>query len=125
MRTNFSKATKVGALKRCGGKCEVHRLDSSCCGDIPDSCENIAKELDHIFPDALGGDVSLENSAYLCRECHFQKTRSDRKYMARRNKHVVNRDRPDKKGPKQKMVSRPFNKAFKKKFDGTVERRMK
>ena len=94
-------------------------------GHFDKDCQRKACEFDHIFADKLDGEPTLDNCAHLSKACHLVKTSLDRKYMAKRARHEINRDRPVKRGPKAKMVSRPFNKTFKKKFDGTVIRRDK
>lgn len=68
MRREFSKAVRAAAFQRAGGRCEG-------CG---------AKLMpgrfayDHVLPDALGGDPTLENCQVLCSggraTCHGIKT---------------------------------------------------
>lgn len=63
MRREFSAKIKLAAWDRCGGKCE-------CC-----YARIISRpEYDHILPDALGGEPTLENCAVLCSKCHRIKT---------------------------------------------------
>ncbi|MBL4753591.1 MAG: hypothetical protein JKY52_08385 [Flavobacteriales bacterium] len=124
-RKEFPISVKREALKRSGGFCEVHLMSADIKDRFPDACDQVAKELDHVRACGLEGGATLENAAYLCREHHLEKTRSDQEYMSKNRRFEVNRDRPKKNNPKQKMKSRPFNKEFKKKFDGTVERKMK
>lgn len=64
----------VAAFKRCDGHCEI--------GMIPDMPEvGCGRKLypgdinyDHINPDGLTGEPTLENCAVLCRSCHQLKT---------------------------------------------------
>lgn len=116
MRTEFPKAVLREAFKRSGGVCEVHRLPHVL--GLPETCDRVAQEADHILPDILGGEATLDNCAYLCRQCHRQKTDRDVADKSKRNKHKVNPDRPKSgwfqkgstKWPKRKMQSRPFPK---------------
>ena len=120
-RREFPVSVKREALKRSGGFCEIsifqeHKWTQDIKHNFPETCDRVAKELDHILANDLQGDPTIENAAYLCRECHKKKTRSDKGYMAKRRRSEINRDRPAKRGPKQKMVSRknpwPPNRKF-------------
>lgn len=111
-RKNFDAKTKLAAWKRSGGGCEIHLFHThpdaaDICEGFDLTCDRTAKELDHIKALILGGTSELDNGAYLCREHHAQKTVTDQGYRAKRNKHIVNRDRPHRDQPKQKMQSRP------------------
>ena len=44
-------------------------------------CGSTGKEVDHILCIALGGDNSMENGRVLCRKCHIEKTKQDRKLI--------------------------------------------
>jgi 5-methylcytosine-specific restriction endonuclease McrA len=63
-RNEFDKDTKKAAHDRAAGHCEECRQPFA--GRRP--------EYDHILPDYLGGDNSLENCAVLCPKCHKLKT---------------------------------------------------
>lgn len=111
-RREFSALVKREAWKRCNGMCEADRLPEGV-ADFPKLCINVPKELDHIEPDCLGGEPTLENSAWLCRQCHAEKTKADASARKTRNAHRVRKDRP-KTGwfqPGRKLQSRPFRKA--------------
>ena len=69
MRTEFSNRVKRDALKRADGKCEIPE-----CG-APLSFSKY--HYDHIIPDHLGGDASLDNCQVICFACHKSKTRKD------------------------------------------------
>lgn len=63
-RREFPPKVRVQAFDRAGGHCE-------CCtrklmpGDA---------HYDHVVPDALGGEPTIDNCAVLCRACHGAKT---------------------------------------------------
>lgn len=67
-RKEFTKATKAKAFKRANGRCEG-------CGK---TLEAGRFAFDHIVPDGLGGDNTLENCQVLCSggraTCHGIKT---------------------------------------------------
>lgn len=67
MRREFSKAVRLAAWQRAKGNCEkcTRKLFT---GDI---------HYDHINPDGLTGDPTLENCAVLCRSCHSKKTATE------------------------------------------------
>jgi 5-methylcytosine-specific restriction protein A len=67
-RREFSKRTKREIAVRSGLVCERHRWKP---GEV---CTRPAKEFDHIKPDALSGEPTLENAAYLCVVCHREKS---------------------------------------------------
>jgi 5-methylcytosine-specific restriction endonuclease McrA len=77
VRTEFSARVKAAAALRANGNCEecTRKLRT---GDF---------HYDHVIPDALGGDASLQNCAVLCRSCHGNKTRtSDIPAIAKSNR---------------------------------------
>lgn len=66
MRKEFSSRIKRDAFMRCGGICE---------GDNCGAKLSIGKfAYDHVIPDALGGDPTLDNCQVLCRACHKEKS---------------------------------------------------
>jgi len=67
MRREFSKQVKRDALKRAAGKCEA-----TGCGAV----YGVKFHFDHVIPDALNGEPTLENCAVLCHVCHAHKTRN-------------------------------------------------
>ena len=121
-RNEFPIAVKRAASNRSEGRCECHLMSADIIGHFDKNCERRASEYDHIYADKLDGEPTIENCAHLSKACHLVKTALDRKYMAKRNKHKINRDRPDNKGPKQKMKSRknpwPPNRKFQKRVKG-------
>lgn len=66
-RREFSRKIRKAAFDRAAGKCE--------------KCKAALKlregEVDHILPDALGGEAVLANSQVLCRICHAEKSADD------------------------------------------------
>lgn len=67
-RQEFKRAVKSAAWGRCNGRCEG-------CGH--EFRDGEREEYDHIVPDALRKNASLENCQVLCADCHLAKTRGD------------------------------------------------
>jgi hypothetical protein len=69
MRIEFSRATRVAALKRCTDEQGVPRCET---------CHLALKAngyaFDHVIPDQLGGQATFRNCAVLCTACHTAKT---------------------------------------------------
>lgn len=66
MRREFPPKVKLAAWERAGGHCE------ECLARI------VARpEYDHVLPDWLGGEPSLENCKVLCSKCHRLKTSTE------------------------------------------------
>lgn len=86
-RNEFTRKTKAQAFARADGKCEV-------CGVrlMPGKFR-----FDHILPDALGGEPTLENCKVQCSACDQPKTADDirriRKADRQRDKHTGAIDR--------------------------------
>ena len=73
-RREFSVAVRKAAWERCQGKCES-------CGT---PFNGRRPEYDHVRPDGLGGEPTLENCSVSCRICHEYKTHhEDRPVMAK------------------------------------------
>lgn len=62
-RREFSNYVKAQAALRANGRCE------KCTARLTG-----VYHYDHIIPDAMGGEPSLENCALLCKACHDDKT---------------------------------------------------
>jgi 5-methylcytosine-specific restriction endonuclease McrA len=81
-RRDFPRKVKAQAILRANGCCEA--------------CSARLKvgeaEVDHILPDALGGEPVLSNAKVLCRVCHGAKTADDigriRKADRQRDRHT-------------------------------------
>jgi 5-methylcytosine-specific restriction endonuclease McrA len=97
-RREFSTKVKVAAFDRAADHCE-------CCG----ARLQVGRiHYDHIIPDALGGDPTLENCAVLCRGCHGVKTaREDVPRIAKAKRVRAKHIGADK--PKRRMSYRKFN----------------
>jgi 5-methylcytosine-specific restriction protein A len=110
MRREFSAKVRLAAYERANGHCEV------CTAKL--FVGRFA--YDHIIPDALGGEPTLENCHVVCTACHGEKTtKSDVPTIAKskrvRAKHAgIKTGRP-----------MPGSRAsgWKRHFDGTVSRR--
>lgn len=96
-RREFPAKVKVAAFKRADDRCD------ECSAPLMPG----RFHYDHIIPDALGGEPTLENCAVLCRSCHGAKTAQEdvpRIAKAKRvaAKHIGAR-------PKTRMPYRRFN----------------
>ena len=82
MRREFPRKIKAAAILRANGCCEE-------CGAKLKVGE---AEVDHVLPDALGGEPILTNAKVLCKVCHRGKTTEDigriRKADRARDKHT-------------------------------------
>lgn len=69
-RQEFTRSVKVAAIKRATVNGQVY---CEACG-----CMTKGKfEIDHIRPDGLLGEPTIENARILCVACHKEKTKSD------------------------------------------------
>lgn len=105
-RTEFGAKVRRLAWSRCAGKCE------NCTAKLYPG----RFAFDHVKPDGLGGEPTLENCKVLCTACHTAKTvEQDRPLMQKadniRAKHFG-----------LGKVKRPWSQ-YRKKMDGTVVRR--
>ena len=108
MRTEFSKQTKRDAFERCEGLCEGVLSSGERCA------ANLGKKLhhfDHIIPDAIGGDNSLQNCQVLCKPCHDDKTRKIDVPIIAKAKRNYDKHNGIRSAPRQKIASRGFQKA--------------
>ena len=135
-RREFTEKVKREIRARSGGYCECHMMPSFMRELFPVKCTRKAGDIDHIYPDGLEDEeaklepLTAEEGAHLSDVCHPIKTTHDRKAMARRNGHAVNRNRP-KKNKTPKTVTRPKRKSqwgnpnLKRTVGGKVVRREK
>ena len=70
-RKEFTAAVKRAAWARCGGRCEGTLSTGIRCNAV---LNGKRKDFDHINPDGLTGQPTLENCAVLCELCHLEKT---------------------------------------------------
>ncbi|WP_161992632.1 HNH endonuclease [Aureimonas leprariae] len=74
-RRHFPMKVIRAARRRAGARCEAVGTDYGlsagirCTGDFAHGVE-----FDHVVPDQLGGEPTLENCAAICRACHRFKT---------------------------------------------------
>lgn len=110
-RREFSRKTKAQAFARSKGNCEVCGVRLS-----------VGKfRYDHILPDALGGEPTLDNCKVQCSSCDAPKTAEDigriRKADRARDKHTGALTKPSffqsrgfEKRPAQRRASAPLAK---------------
>ena len=123
-RREFPQSVKLKAWERSGGNCE------GCSTKLfPGKFQ-----YDHTNPDASGGKPTLDNCKVLCSgdkdSCHYKKTYGTKStklgsdvYEIAKGKRLK-RKHDDPKKSKHKWPKRSMNNArFKKKLDGTVERK--
>ena len=111
-RRQFSARAKASRLLEFNGRC----ADCEC--KVGGAA---GLDWDHIIPLELGGDDEVENLQPLCKVCHKAKTRGDVKAIRKSE-----RQRQRASGIKRTTRSTiPGSKAsgFKRKLDGTVEKR--
>jgi 5-methylcytosine-specific restriction protein A len=100
MRTEFSKKVKLAAYMRClvNGKPHCELCDLPILG-IP--------EFDHITPDGLGGEATLENCQVACGKCHRRKSNvEDNPKMAKADRQF--KAKAGIRGPKRAWPKRRF-----------------
>jgi len=102
-RLEFKSDTKRAAFKRSNGICECHLIPWL---KRPQGCGvrlvTGSINYEHLNPDAIRPDNSLENCAVLSRTCWKEKTRDDRKVIAKSN-HSRDRDRGIRPTPMQTL----------------------
>jgi 5-methylcytosine-specific restriction protein A len=125
VRREFSAKVRVAAFQRSGGFCECHRL-VNVPGIVPGGCgarlEAGRINYEHIIPDNVGGEPTLDNCAVLTRTCWRIKTDGyDAPIVAkgrrRERAHIGAKTRSRNLMPGSK------GSGWKRKMDGTVERR--
>ena len=108
-RRDFPRKITASAILRANGCCEA-------CGAKLKVGE---AEVDHILPDALGGEPILANARVLCRVCHRAKSADDigriRKADRQRDRHTGALAKPSRlkgagfrKAPPQSRASTPL-----------------
>jgi hypothetical protein len=124
MRNNFTKATQREAFTRSKGICECHRLArAGVPGFSVDGCGvqlGIGNTFyEHVNPDALSKDNSLDNAAALSRTCWKQKTATYDLPVIARTKRIEDDARGIKDPWKQKLPGGRTS-FLKKKLNGQV-----
>lgn len=114
MRTEFTKPVRREAYERSEGLCEgIQASGERCCANL----KHKRYHFDHVIPDAIGGDNSLQNCAVLCVDCHGEKTTKIDIPVIAKSKRNYDKYRGIRK-PSKFSCSRDSR--FKKKIDGTV-----
>jgi 5-methylcytosine-specific restriction endonuclease McrA len=111
VRREFTRTIKAAAALRSDRHCE--------------SCTALLAagqyHYDHIIPDAMGGEPTLENCQVVCKACHSIKTgKHDVPQIAKAKR----RERARFGIRKRSTFACSRDSKFKKKLDGTVERRL-
>ena len=106
-RREFSKAIRVAVIKRATIE-GVTRCEE---------CHGVALrlEIDHVNPDGLTGEPTLDNALLLCRSCHVEKTSSDVAHIAqakRREARHLGAHRPKAKIPQKPKQPKPEPRAM-------------
>lgn len=100
-RREFKQKVKRAALDRAKGTCEAAGCDSPLVAG--------RFHFDHIIPDALGGEPTLDNCAVLCFLCHRDKTTKHDVPRIAKSKRISRHFRGIRKEPQLK--SRGFERA--------------
>lgn len=112
-RREFSRKVRAVVFLRANGCCELPECKAK--------LKTGEGHYDHILPDALGGEPTVENCQLICNECHKAKTRDDvrqiRKADRQRDKHNGTFKRKSRPMPGTKASG------IRKRMDGTVEYR--
>lgn len=103
-RREFPQAVKDAAWKRCGGLCEGVLENGSRCGLIV--VRGTGTRFDHIIPDWMGGDNTLENCQVLGLCCDKPKTARDQKNIAKAKRIIKKRE--GRMRPKKQIKSKGF-----------------
>ena len=121
-RLEFTRKTRRQAFERAAGNCEAVGARYG----LPDDggyrgCINKPCEVDHDKTAEEGGTNELSNAVALCRKCHAWKTANDlrriRKADRMRDKHTHAMK------PSRNPMPGSRNSRFRKRMDGTTERR--
>lgn len=113
MRRDFPRKVKAQAILRANGCCEA------CSAKLKVG----EAEVDHVLPDALGGEPVLSNARVLCRVCHRAKSADDisriRKADRQRDRHTGAIAKPSsirsagfRPAPPQHRATSPLSKAI-------------
>lgn len=118
MRKEFSRRVKFQAFKRCCDKDGIPHCEG--CG-IELSAGNTA--FDHVTPDGLGGEPTLENCQVICiKICHRKKTHEEDNPVMKKADRVLKKTFGI-SARKGRPILGSRASGFKRKFDGTVVKR--
>ena len=101
----------------------AHKGRCHLCGERIEATEGW--QADHVHALALGGRDDVSNLAPAHVNCHRRKTSGTKATTAGSDIHAIAKVKRILKGktPKRKIPSKPFDKTWRRKMDGTVERR--
>jgi 5-methylcytosine-specific restriction endonuclease McrA len=106
MRREFSRQVKRDAFMRANGQCEGEPYGERC----PVKLTLGKYHYDHVIPDGLGGEPTLDNCAVLCVACHKDKTTTRDVPAIAKTKRIQDR---------QRGIRQPRKITRWRKFDGT------
>lgn len=112
MRREFPVKVRKFIWDRAGGLCE--------CGCGQPFTVSDPVQYDHIIPDALGGEATAENCRAIRRSCHQGKSIAERGSITKA--HRLDRKAKGLTGRKA-VIPGSKSSGWKRKLDGTVERR--
>lgn len=117
-RTEFSAKVKAQAFERSGGFCEKLDAEGKRCGL---KLQTGKFRYDHILPDWLGGEATLENCCVQCLACDAPKTAADQTRIAKtKRQHLAHIGAKARKG---RPIPGSKASGISKKFSGEVVRR--
>lgn len=120
-RREFPTRVRIDAFRRADGRCEATLADGSRCTAYLRPGRH---HYDHVIPDGLGGEPTLQNCAVICEPCHDEKTRErDVPAIARAKR--LEAAHLGAKMPSRNPLPGGRNTPFKRKMDGTIVRRTK
>lgn len=125
-RKEFSVKTKEDAWDRSGGACEADGatyglpMGVRCGADM--TLPSVGVYYDHVNPDALSKNNSLENCGAVCRNCHDWKTRNRDMPLVTDSARLIKRGKGIRRTSGQPMAGTRAS-GFKRCMDGSVVRR--
>lgn len=122
MRTEFSTRIRRQALERSAGRCEGTGPEVGLpAGERCGASLGYGLQIDHILPDTMGGEATLDNAQCLCGACWRFKNAQDWKAAAKSNRQ---RDKhTGARAPSKRPMPGGRSSAWRRRMDGTVEPR--